>query len=125
MVKGVLVGFGIMIVLALIPIVHFIGIPFGPFIGGYFGISAVGGFSESRAKRALAFGGMLGGLIFLVSALVGVVLMMLPKLFEFLDLNINWNANVLLVWGLVAFFTLYTMSMSALGAMYAQLRSSG
>ena len=37
MVKGVLIGFGIMIILALIPIVHIAGIPFGPFIGGYYG----------------------------------------------------------------------------------------
>ena len=113
MVKGALVGFGIMIVLALIPIVHFIGIPFGPFIGGYLGISSVDGYTESRFKRALAFGGMLGAMIFVVAAIVGVAVTAIT------------TANVRLVWGLVAFFTLYTMSMSALGAMYAQLRSSG
>ena len=112
MVKGVLVGFGIMIVLALIPIVHFIGIPFGPFIGGYFGISSVGGYAESRFKRALAFGGMLGALIFAAAAMVGAIVTAVT------------TANVLLVWGGVAVFTLYTVSMSALGAMYAQLRSS-
>ena len=41
MVKGVLIGFTIIIILAAIPIVHIVGIPFGPFIGGYYGISAV------------------------------------------------------------------------------------
>ena len=40
MIKGVLIGFGIIIVLALVPIVHIDGIPFGPFMGGYFGFSA-------------------------------------------------------------------------------------
>ena len=112
MVKGVLVGFGIMVVLALIPIVHFIGIPFGPFIGGYFGISSVGGYTESRFKKALAFGGALGAVIFVVAAVVGVIV------------TAATTANVLLIWGLVAVFTFYTISMSALGAMYAQLRSS-
>ena len=118
MVKGVLVGFGIMIVLALIPIVHFIGIPFGPFIGGYFGISSVDGYTVSRFKRALAFGVLLGGLIFVVAAVVGVTLTLLT----YFD---KLNFNLILVWGLVAVFTLYTVSMSALGAMYAQLRSAG
>ena len=86
-VKGVLVGFGIMVVLALIPIVHFIGIPFGPFIGGYFGISSMDGYTESRFKRALAFGGMLGAMIFVVAAIVGAAVMAIT------------TANVLLVWG--------------------------
>ena len=117
MVKGVLVGFGIMIVLALIPIVHFIGIPFGPFIGGYFGISSVGGYTQARFKRALAFGSLLGGLIFLIAAVASAAVTILT-LFD------RINVNLILVWGGVAVFTLYTISMSALGAMYAQLRSS-
>ena len=56
MVKGVLIGFGIMIILALIPIVHFAGIPFGPFIGGYYGVSAARDSAASPGRKALAFG---------------------------------------------------------------------
>ena len=111
-VKGVLVGFGIMVILALIPVVHFVGIPFGPFIGGYFGITAAGGYSPTPAKRALAFGGLLGLIILVTTATSAVVLTLLT------DLN-PW-----LIWAPVAGFTFYTSSMGALGAMYSQLRAA-
>ena len=112
MIRGVLVGFGIMLVLAIIPIVHFVGVPLGPFIAGYFGISSVGGYTPSRAKRSLAFGALLGLLIFLLTAIVAAALTAL----------IGLNQIMILVWVGVAVFTLYTSSMGALGAMYAQLR---
>jgi hypothetical protein len=111
-VKGVLVGFGIMLLLALIPIVHFVGIPFGPFIGGYFGITAAGGYSPAPAKRALVFGGLLGLIILVTTATSAVVLTFLT------DLN-PW-----LIWLPVVGFTFYTSSMGALGAMYSQLRAA-
>ena len=115
MIRGVLVGFVIMLVLALIPIVHFVGIPFGPFVGGYFGISSVGGYAPSPAKRSLAFGGLLGSLVFLVAAVVAAALTAL----------IGLNTIMIWVWVGVVGFTFYTSSMGALGAMYAQLRSDG
>ena len=111
-VKGVLVGFGIMLLLALIPIVHFVGIPFGPFIGGYFGITAAGGYSPTPAKRALVFGGLLGLIMLVTTATSAVVLTILT------DLN-PW-----LIWTPVVGFTFYTSSMGALGAMYSQLRAA-
>ncbi len=112
MVKGVLIGFGIMVVLALIPIVHFVGIPFGPFIGGYFGISAATGRSGSKAAKALIYGTLLGALVGLVFVAVAVVLTLATGL------------NSVLIWVAVAALTLYTASMSFLGALYAQLRSA-
>ncbi len=111
-VKGVLVGFGIMVILALIPVVHFVGIPFGPFIGGYFGITAAGGYSPTPAKRALVFGGLLGSIVLLTTATAATVLTLLT------DLNALW------LWAPVAGLTFYTSSMSALGAMYSQLRAA-
>lgn len=111
-VKGVLVGFGIMLILAMIPVVHFVGIPFGPFIGGYFGITAAGGYSPTPAKRALVFGGLLGLIVLLTTATAATVLSLLT------DLNALW------LWIPVAGFTFYTSSMSALGAMYSQLRAA-
>ena len=111
-VKGVLVGFAIMMVLALIPVVHFVGIPFGPFIGGYFGITAAGGYSPTPAKRALVFGGLLGSIILLTTATAATVLTILTDL------------NPLFIWAPVAGFTFYTSSMGALGAMYSQLRAA-
>ena len=112
MVKGVFVAFGIMLVLAVIPIVHFVGIPFGPFIGGYFGISAASSSTRSYAVKSLIFGTLLGGMVFVVLAAVAVALMLTTGL------------NLVLVWLVVVVLTMYTASMGALGALYAQLRAA-
>ena len=113
MIKGLLVGFGIMVVLALIPIVHIVGIPFGPFVGGYFGISAAGPHSGSRAGKALVYGTLLGALVGLVLGAVAAAL------------TVATGLNSALLWLTAVFLTLYTASMSSLGAMYAQLRPAG
>ena len=112
MIKGVLVGFGIMLLLALIPIVHFVGIPFGPFIGGYFGITSAASHTGSHFTKALVFGSLLGVLVFLVGSGVGVILTVFTQF------------NLVLVWIVVVVFTFDTVSMGALGAMYAQLRAA-
>ena len=113
MVKGVLVAIGIMLVLAVIPIVHIVGIPFGPFIGGYFGISAAASRTGSYAVKSLMFGGLLGAMVFVLLAAVAVVLTMTTDL------------NLVVVWLFVVVLTMYFASMSSLGAMYGQLRSAG
>lgn len=113
MIKGVFVAFGIMLLLVLIPLVHFVGIPFGPFIGGYFGISRSHPGSSSYAVRGLLFGTLLGLLVFLVGAAVAVTL------------TLVMDVNPLFLWLAVAIFTLHTTSMGALGAMYSLLRSEG
>ena len=115
LIKGVLIAFAIMVVLALIPIVHFVGIPFGPFIGGYFGITSAGGNPRSRARDALVFGVLLGLLVLLVTVVVAAVLTALFGL----------NTIMIWVWVGVVVYTFYTSSMGALGAMYSQLRSEG
>ena len=109
MIKGVFVAFGIMVVLALIPIVHFAGIPFGPFLGGYFGITSADGDSRSPVRKSMIFGALLGLLVFLVSAAAAAILIVIT----------GWN--VWFLWGFVAVFTLYSWSMGGLGAMYSQL----
>ena len=113
MIQGVLVAFVIMVALVPIPIVHIVGIPFGPFIGGYFGVSLAGGGFPSPASKALVFGGLLGLVWLSVSVGAAIVL----------NLIMGWNLVLLL--GVAAVFTLYTASMGALGAMYSLLRSSG
>ncbi|PKB79626.1 MAG: hypothetical protein BZY88_12470 [SAR202 cluster bacterium Io17-Chloro-G9] len=112
MVKGVFIAFGIMLVLAVIPIVHFIGIPFGPFIGGYFGISAASSSGGTYAVKSLIFGALLGAMIFVVLAAVALILMAATGL------------NMVLVWLVAVVATMYVSSMSSLGALYAQLRSA-
>jgi len=111
MFKGVMVAFGIIIILALIPVVHFAGIPFGPFIGGYYGIASAGHNPGSTGRQALVFGSILGVMMFIAFTVGSVVVMLLS----------DFNPAVL--WGGVVIFTFYYATMSALGAWYAGLRA--
>ena len=117
MVKGIFVALGIMLVLIVIPIANvFVGIPFGAFIGAYFGISHAGPRPSPYAIKSLVFGGLLGLAVFLVLVAVAAGLTLTVDLSrEFL-----W-----ILWLAVIVYALYTASMGALGAMYAQLRASG
>ena len=117
MVKGVFVALGIMVVLIVTPIANvFAGIPFGAFIGAYFGISHAGPRPDSYAIKSLVFGGRLGLAVFLVLVAVAA------GLTATLDLSREF---LWILWLAVIVYTLYTASMGALGAMYAQLRASG
>lgn len=111
MIKGVLIGFGIMIVLALIPIVHIAGIPFGPFIGGYFGISAANDSRVSPGRKAMVFGVWTGLLMLVVLAVAAGIA------------NAVSGVSPILLWGGVWLFTFYYGSMSGLGAWYSGLKS--
>jgi len=113
MVKGVLVGFGIMIVLALIPIVHFAGIPFGPFIGGYYGVSAARDSTSSPGRKALAFGGWTGVLMGGVLVISGVIVTLVT------------GVSPILIWLAVSVMTFYYASMAGLGAWYGELKVKG
>ena len=115
MVKGVFVALGIMVLLALIPIVDVIGIPFGPFIGGYYGIAAARPHTGSYAFKSIVFGSLLGLVVLLVLVAVGAGLTASVDLSR----RFTW-----LLWLAIVVFTLYTASMGALGAMYSQLRAS-
>ena len=115
MIKGVLVALGIIIVSALIPIVHFIAVPVSPFIGGYFGVSFARSGSDSYAVEGLKFGSLLGLVVLLVSGIAAAAVMV----------GVEPSQRVLvLMWIGVGVFTLYTGSMSALGAMYSVLRAN-
>jgi hypothetical protein len=116
MLKGVLVAFGIMLGLALIPLVHLVGIPFGPFIGAYFGASFVRELPGAYAAKGVRFGALLGLVALLVSAAAVASLMLTVGLSP---------RMVILAWIGVVVFTMYTGSMGALGAMYALLKKGG
>lgn len=112
MIKGVFVGLGVVVLLALIPVVHFIGVPFGPFIAGYFGINAAKDRPGTPGRKALAFGLWLG-------AIVGIIVVVAAALVTALgDFAYPW-----LLWGGVVVATFYYGSMSALGAWYSGLRA--
>ena len=119
MIKGVFFAMGIMLILALIPIVDVIGIPFGPFIGAYFGISLAGRRPGAKvgesAFRAAIFGSLLGLLMLMILVAVAVSLTVTLDISQ----RFTW-----LLWMAVVVFTIYTATMAALGAMYSQLRAS-
>ena len=129
MVKGVFLALGIMLVLAAIPIVDLVGIPFGPFIGSYYGISSAGMSAKVRpsaspltgseigayALRSAVFGVFLGLLVLLILVVVGASLMATIDLSQ----RFTW-----LLWLAIVVFTLYTATMSALGALYSQLKAA-
>ena len=115
MFKGTFLALGIMLLLALIPVVDFIGIPFGSFIGAYYGISSARSNSGSYLFKAIIFGGLLALMVLLLLVAVAVGL----------TLSIDLSHRFLwLLWLAVVVFTLYTASMGTLGAMYSQLRAS-
>ena len=103
-----------MVLGAAIPVVNLAGVPFGPFIGGYYGILSVRNDRWSFAAKSLAFGCLLGLLVLLVLVVVAVALTLT------LDLSQRFT---FLLWIGVAVYTLYSASMAALGSMYRQLRA--
>ena len=114
MIKGMFLALGIMVLLALIPIVNFVGIPFGPFIGGYYGIHLARSHGGSPAVKSVIFGSLLGLIVLLILVLVAVALTLTIDLSQ----RFTW-----LLWIGVVVFVLYTVSMAALGALYRQLRA--
>ena len=112
MVKGLFVGLAVVVVLAIIPVVHFVGVPAGPFIAGYFGINAARDYPGSPGRKALAYGiwmGVVVGVITIVAAAIVTA--------------VGGFAYPILLWGGVVVVTFYYSSMSALGAWYAGLKA--
>ena len=113
MVKGVAVGFGVIVLLALIPVIHFVGIPFGPFVAGYYGVSSVDYYGGSAGRKAAVFGAWFGTWMLMVFAIAAAIV---TAATDFDRLAILWVGVVVC--------TLYYGSMSALGAWYAELRAA-
>ena len=99
MLKGALIGFGISILLLMIPIVHFIAGPIGPFIGGMVG----GGVARANAAQAVGIGALMG-LFMAVPAIVLAVISQayadsLPdwaeRLFTFVAIGLVFWAGIL------------------------------
>ena len=129
MLKGLLLALGIMLLLILIPIVDFVGIPFGPFIGAYYGMASVRSSTGevfppgpptsaqvgAFAVKGAIFGGLLGLLVSLILVVVAVSLMLA------IDLS---GRFIFVLWLAVVVLTMYTATMAALGAMYSQIRAA-
>ena len=112
MVKGLFVGLAVVLLLAVIPVVHFVGIPAGPFIAGYFGINAAREYPGTPGRKALVYGTCMGVLVGVLTIIAAIIV----------TLAGNFSYPVLL-WGGVVVVIFYYSSMSALGAWYAELRA--
>ena len=117
MAKGILVGFGILILSLcsiIIPIAHFVTVPGGPFFAGFVGIGHVKKSSDSYGIKGMKFGSLLGLFVLLVTGIAAAVVM--------LTLDTSPKVTVIMWFG-VTVFTLYTGSMATLGAMYSSMRA--
>ena len=112
MVKGLFVGLAVLVVLAIIPVVHFVGVPAGPFIAGYFGVNAVRENPGSPGRKALAYGIWMGVVVGFITTIAAVIVTVVGDF-----------AYPILLWGGVVVATFYYSSMSALGAWYAGLKA--
>lgn len=119
MLKGILVGLGIMVVCWMIPIAHFVLGPLGPFVAGYFGVSYAEDRDDSDAMLALRYGLTLALASFVPVGLAVGGLAAASQIWGWFD----FSARVIALIGIgVAIFVLYTGSMACLGAMFARLR---
>ena len=112
MIKGVFIGLGVVLLLAVIPVVHFVGVPAGPFIAGYFGINAARDYPGTPGRKALAYGLWLGAIVGVITVVSAIVVTLAGDF-----------AYPFLLWGGVVVVTFYYGSMSFLGAWYSLLRA--
>ena len=66
LINGVLMALGVTVLLLLIPVVHFISGPVGPFVGGFIGV----GKWENRPESALTTGFVFGFVLWLLLAAI-------------------------------------------------------
>lgn len=113
MIKGLFIGLAVILVLAVIPVVHFLGIPFGPFIAGYFGINAAKDYPGTPGHKSLVYGLWMGLIVGTVTVVAAAIVTAVGDF-----------AYPFLLWGGVVVATFYYSSMSALGAWYSLLRAA-
>ena len=119
MLKGILVGLGIMVVCWMIPVAHFVLGPLGPFVAGYFGISYAEDRDDSDAALALRYGLTLALASFVPVGLGVAGLAAASQVWGWFDFSARVIALIAIG---SAVFVLYTGSMACLGAMFARLR---
>ena len=107
MLKGVLVGFGIMIASLVIPIVHYVAVPLSPFIAGFIG----SGIAKIDENGIIKFGALMAGLM-LIPAVVILIIKFALELDEIIGIPI-----MLGVWVSLALipYTWFGATVGALG----------
>ncbi len=102
MVKGIIIGFVITMAFAAIPLVHFVTIWPGPFVGGFIG----GSRARATASTGIAMGFSMGLLMVVPAMAIGWTL----SLFNI----VNGLSTIMLVAGGIS---IYTALLGSLGAM--------
>ncbi len=113
MIKGLFTALAIMLACAVIPVAQVLLAPFGPFLGGYYGIRSVDTQGQGALAAAARFGGVIGATSALILAAIAVILMLalaMPQRF------------IILTWIAVAVFALYVAMMSTLGGLYRLMK---
>ncbi len=107
MLKGVLVGFGIMVASLIIPIVHYVAVPLSPFIAGFIG----SGIAKIDEGGIIKFGGLMA-LLMLVPAVVILIVKFAAGIDEIIGIPI-----MLGVWVSLALipYTWFGATVGALG----------
>ena len=103
-------GFGISILLLLIPIVHFIAGPIGPFIGGFVG----GGAARANPPTDLGIGLLMG--LFMASPILLLILIL-----QALD---AWESGQNILAYVALYVAIWACALGTLGAFFGG-RSSG
>ena len=115
LVSGVLVALAVMVALLMIPVVHFVSGPIGPFVGGFIGIGRWKKRPESPLVAGLAFGLVLGLLLAAVAATVLVALALATDVIS--------GGTGILVTGAVVGGALYVTALAMGGAMVGASRA--
>ena len=113
MTKGLFTALAIMLACAVIPVAQVLLAPFGPFLGGYYGIRWVDTQGQGALAAAARFGGVIGAASALILAAIAVILILslaMPQRF------------IILTWIAVAVFALYVAMMSTLGGLYRLMK---
>lgn len=113
MTKGLFTALAIMLACTVIPVAQVLLAPFGPFLGGYYGIRSVDTQGQGALAAAARFGGVIGAASALILAAIAVILMLslaMPQRF------------IILTWIAVAVFALYVAMMSTLGGLYRLMK---
>jgi hypothetical protein len=69
MLKGVMVGFGIMVASLVIPIVHYVAVPLSPFLAGFIG----SGVAEIDEDGIVKFGGLMAAFMLIPAVVMLIV----------------------------------------------------
>lgn len=114
MTKGLLTALAVMLVCAAIPVAQVLLAPFGPFLGGYYGIRSVDTAGRHPLAAAARFGGVVGAASALILVVMAVILMLI------LEMPPRF---VILTWIAVAVFAIYVAMMSTLGGLYRMMKT--